>query len=153
MLHPGAQLPRLEAVKASGFEVSPYPLSYTLRWPWYFRRPSTKNHTSMDTLPARFSHAAARGQRTVRICAVGDIMVMQRDRVPTLAPELVSLFSSADLVIGTCEAAMARSDCDSASEHHFLFNMPAAYLRGIVEQTPCAFSEAAEPGQRSSPAD
>jgi poly-gamma-glutamate synthesis protein (capsule biosynthesis protein) len=37
--------------------------------------------------------------------------------------------------VGTCEAAMGRPDCDPAAEHHFLFNMPAAYLRGIVEQS------------------
>jgi poly-gamma-glutamate synthesis protein (capsule biosynthesis protein) len=60
---------------------------------------------------------------------------MQRDRVPVFDPALRSLFSSADLIVGTCEAAMGRPDCDPAAEHHFLFNMPAAYLRGVIEQS------------------
>lgn len=134
-LEPSGELPRRDLVKASALRVSPYPLSYTLRWPWYFRRPSTRNHTEMALLPRRFERAGAGAQRRIRICAVGDIMVMQGDRVPELDPALVALFSSADLVIGTCEAAIGRPDCDPAAEHHFLFNMPAAYLRAIIEQS------------------
>jgi len=129
------RLPRLTAVTASPLRLSPYPLSYTLRWPWYFHRPSIRNHTDLVALPRRVERAGVPAQRKLRLCAVGDIMVIQRDRVPRLDPALVSLLSSADLIVGTCEAAIARPDCDPAASYQFVFNMPAGFLRGILEQS------------------
>jgi putative MATE family efflux protein len=132
---PPLPLPELAVVKASPLRVSPYPLWYTLAWPWFFRRPSTRNHTGMRISPRRSPRWGAAGGRALRVAAIGDIMVMQRDRVPRLDPELRSLLGSADAVIGTCEAAVARTACDPAAEHHFLFNMPTEYLRGILAQS------------------
>jgi putative MATE family efflux protein len=132
---PEAPPPERRIVKTSALRVSPYPLWYTLAWPWFFRHPSTRNHTAMPRLPQRFARPAPAGGHALRIVALGDIMVMQRDRVPVFDPALAALFASADVVVGTCEAAMGRAACDPAAQHHFLFNMPAAYLAGIVAQS------------------
>jgi putative MATE family efflux protein len=138
VIEPGApdrDLPRLSTIKASALQLSPYPLWYTLLWPWFFRRPSTANRTAMATLPRRFERAEAAAQPRIRICAVGDILPMQRDRVPLYDPALRALFASADLIVGTCEAAIGRPDCDAAAAYGLIFNMPAAYLRALIDQS------------------
>lgn len=132
---PDRDLPRLSIVKASALQLSPYPLWYTLLWPWFFRRPSTANRTAMATLPRRFERAEAVAQPRIRICAIGDILPMQRDRIPVYDPALHALFASADLIVGTCEAAIGRPDCDAAAAYGLTFNMPAAYLRALIDQS------------------
>jgi len=72
-------------------------------------------------------------QPTVRVCAIGDVMVMQGDRVPELSPELVALLSSADQIIGCCEAPLGKRERDPEARYSFMFNMPVEYLRGIIE--------------------
>ncbi|HMG23655.1 MAG TPA: CapA family protein [Kofleriaceae bacterium] len=132
---PGGEPPRLTAVRATPLQLSPYPLWYTLLWPWFFRRPSTANRTGMPILPRRLQRAEAGGQPTIRLCAIGDILPMQRDRIPVFDPALQRLFATADLIVGTCEAAIGRPDCDPTTEYGFTFNMPAAYLRALIERS------------------
>ena len=125
----------LGVVRASPARLSPYPLSYTWRWPWYFWRPSLRNHLRLAKPPRRYARAGAARAATLRVCALGDIMVMQRDRVPVLSAELVELLAGADLILGCCEAPVARADCDPDAAYSFSFNMPAEYLRGILAQS------------------
>jgi len=120
---PGGEPPRLTAVRATPLQLSPYPLWYTLLWPWFFRRPSTANRTGMPILPRRFQRAGAGGQPTIRLCAIGDILPMQRDRIPVFDPALQRLFATADLIVGTCEAAIGRSDCDPTTEYGFTYSL------------------------------
>jgi len=122
----------LPALKLPGWSVSPYPLAYSLIWPWYFRVPSTRNHSGLERPPLR-ARLSLVEQPTVRICAIGDIMVMQGDRVPELSPELVALLSSADQIIGCCEAPLGKHERDPEARYSFMFNMPVEYLRGIIE--------------------
>jgi len=122
----------LPALKLPGWSVTPYPFAYSLLWPWYFRVPSTRNHSGLGRPPLR-ARLSPVEQPTVRICAIGDIMVMQGDRVPELSPELVALLSSADQIIGCCEAPLGKQERDPEARYSFMFNMPVEYLRGIIE--------------------
>lgn len=125
----GGDLPALEL---PGWTVTPYPLAYSLLWPWYFRVPSTRNHSGLERPPLR-ARLSLMEQPTVRICAIGDVMVMQGDRVPEFSPELVALLSSADQIIGCCEAPLGKHERDPGARYSFMFNMPVEYLRGIIE--------------------
>jgi len=124
----------LVALDRGAHRVSPYPLSYTLVWPYYFRFPSMRNHTGLQR-PALHFRTPAPPQPTVRVCALGDIMVMHGDRVPNLSPELVALLSSAEVVLGCCEAPLGRRYRDPAAKYSFMFNMPVEYLEGIIDQS------------------
>jgi Na+-driven multidrug efflux pump len=127
---PGRATPRVSPIS-----VSPYPWTYTVRWPWYFWRPSMSNHTGLGKAPLDYERPDIGAQRTIRLCAIGDIMVMQQDRVPVLDPGLVEILSGSDIVIGCCESPVTRQACDPAAKYSFLFDMPADYVRGIIDQS------------------
>src|SRR5512140_124765 len=131
---PPAEDGDLEALKLPSWKVSPYPLGYTLVWPYYLRYPSTRNHTGIERMPVQ-ARLSTVEQPTVRICAIGDIMVMQGDRVPEFSPELAALLSSADQIIGCCEATLGRRLRDPAKKYSFMFDMPVEYLKGVIDRS------------------
>src|SRR6266542_3287954 len=83
---------------------SPYPWHYTVRWPYYFLRPSAKPHIALPRSPLAADLEALSGERTCRLVFFGDMMCMKHDRVPAVHPSLRRLLMDADLVIGNCEA-------------------------------------------------
>ncbi len=113
---------------------SPYPWHYTLRWPFYFRWPSTKNRTKMARGPVRQRLAAAVGP-TSRLLFCGDIMVMQHDIIPVLHPDLAALMASADLFIGNCEAPIGTHGRNPDIHYQFRFHMPRECLQEIMRQS------------------
>jgi Na+-driven multidrug efflux pump len=130
-----ADAPERPTRRVSAMSVSPYPWTYTVRWPWYFWRPSMRNHTGLGRAPLQYERPGIGAQRTIRVCAIGDIMVMQQDRVPVLDPGLVEILSGSDIVIGCCESPVTRLARDPTAKYSFLFDMPADYLRGIIDQS------------------
>lgn len=111
---------------------SPYPWHYSLRWPWYFRFPSTVNHTGMGQLP--IAQALSGEGPYCRLVFGGDIMVMQRDAVPLLHENLVRLLRSADLVVMNCEAPVGTHSPSCSARYRFNFHMPQAFLEGVIQQ-------------------
>ncbi|MCG8417352.1 MAG: CapA family protein [Proteobacteria bacterium] len=83
-------------------------------------------------------------QPLVKLCAIGDIMVMQRDRVPRLDPLLRTLFADADIIVGCCEATVARTNAKADAEYtvvgkkSFIYNMPEEFLRGVIAESSAA---------------
>lgn len=113
---------------------SPYPWHYTLRWPLYYLRPSTRNHDAMAVSPDRVQLRPA-AEQSVKLVFCGDIMVQNKDVTPTLHPELCQLIKSADLFIGNCEAPVGNHAPDPDSKYGFEFHMPRQYLEDIMQQT------------------
>lgn len=74
------------------------------------------------------------GSETVSILFVGDLMCMGNDRVPDIDPRLRALVSSADLVIGNCEAPVTRSSARPDASYLFAFEMAEEYLRTFLER-------------------
>jgi Na+-driven multidrug efflux pump len=134
-MHRSTDAPGPSTLRVSATSVSPYPWSYTVRWPWYFWRPSMSNHTGLGKAPLQYERRGIGAQRTIRLCAIGDIMVMQQDRVPVLDPGLVEILSGSDLVVGCCESPVTGRACDPAARYSLLFDMPVDYLRGIIDQS------------------
>ena len=66
---------------------SPYPWHYTLRWPYYFFRPSIKRHVELEPRPPSYSFELVKNEDTIRLMFFGDMMPVR-----------------GDLVIGNCEA-------------------------------------------------
>lgn len=114
---------------------SPYPLHYTLRWPYYYYRPSVKNHTGMAPAPARHDFFSCENKQFLRLIFCGDIMLTQKDMVPVLHPEISALISSADYFIGNCEAPVGAHGLNPRSRYHLIYHMPEVFLSGIISQT------------------
>jgi len=113
---------------------SPYSLGYTLKWPYYFLRPSVKNHSGIGKIPVeQYLQPEYTGQN-VRIIFFGDVMVMHGDTIPKLCPELLKLITDADLVIGNCEAPVGDHGINPGIRYKFDYYMPQAYLAGIIDQ-------------------
>lgn len=123
---------------------SPYPLHYTLRWPWYFHHPSTYNHSALVPLVDRWSASNTSAEfdssDTLRLIVAGDIMVLNSDRTPTLCPELCSLVSSADYFVANLEAPVGHHKPDPEKRYTFLFHMPRDVLVGIQAQLGLPFN-------------
>jgi hypothetical protein len=114
---------------------SPYPLHYTLRWPYYYMWPSAKNHTGMNIRPLThdFVRADKKDYLTLNFC--GDIMLTQKDRVPILHPEVQRLINSSDLFIGNCEAPLGAHDLNPEAKYGLIYHMPSLFLSRIMSQT------------------
>ncbi len=113
---------------------SPYPLSYSFKWPFLFHWPSTKNHTKIGKTPTQMKLQHTKSSDSKKLIFMGDIMVMQGDRIPLLDPELTSLVSSADVVIGNCEAPVGKHPRNPKVHYNFSFHMPFDSLQGILDQ-------------------
>lgn len=116
------------------FVSSPYPWHYTLRWPFYFNWPSTRNHTQLEPI-----HDAKQFQKetdsVIRLLFCGDIMTANQDIIPSLHPALCDLIRSADYFIGNCEAVLGAHQLNNNAKYRFIFHMPRAYLENIIQQT------------------
>ncbi len=113
---------------------SPYPWHYTLRWPYYYRFPSHRNHTGMPIAPD--SHLFYKDKSThLRLMFCGDIMVQHQDIPPVLHPTLCALIKSADFFIGNCEAPLGNHYPDKNIKYGFSFHMPRRFLEDIIYQT------------------
>ena len=116
------------------FVSSPYPWHYTLRWPFYFTWPSTRNHTKLERTYDTKQFQSETNQ-VVRLLFCGDIMTLNQDTIPTLHPELCALIQSADYFIGNCEAVLGKHPINNQAKYRFTFHMPRAYLENIIQQT------------------
>lgn len=112
---------------------SPYPWHYTLRWPLYYFRPSIRNHDAMPIHSDREQYQPEK--ETVKLLFCGDIMVQNKDSIPTLHPELCQLIKSSDYFIGNCEAPVGNHLPNKNRQYGFEFHMPRQYLEGIIHQT------------------
>lgn len=113
---------------------SPYPWHYSVRWPFYFYRPSIRNRTRLAPRPLEHTFLSDPQDQPLKIFFLGDIMSLHGDRIPRVDPAISSLLSGADLVIGNCEAPVTRRPLTKKTKNGFVFNMSHEYLRGVVEQ-------------------
>ncbi|RWD64366.1 CapA family protein [Mesorhizobium sp.] len=83
--------------------MSNYPLSYKLSWLPRLLRPSLGGDRSGFVAPAaRLIDPSS--MQTVRLAFVGDISAVANRNAPECDPAIVTLLSSADLVVGNCES-------------------------------------------------
>jgi poly-gamma-glutamate capsule biosynthesis protein CapA/YwtB (metallophosphatase superfamily) len=113
---------------------SPYPLHYTLRWPFYYMWPSTKNHSKMQIKPLEHQFIQTDDDAYLRLHFCGDIMLTQHDTVPWLHPDVRSIINSADLFIGNCEAPVGKHAINPSAKYHLIYHMPKLFLTGIMRQ-------------------
>jgi hypothetical protein len=111
---------------------SPYPWHYTLRWPFYYCWPSTKNHSAITTTP--IAHDFIENTSFKRLFFCGDIMITQHDIVPTLHHQMCELLNTADLFIGNCEAPVGKQKLNGDARYRMTFYMPQDFLTGIMNQ-------------------
>lgn len=120
---------------------SPYPLHYTIRWPFYYRRPSVKRHVDLSKMPLKATFKDIPAEQTLKVLFCGDIMVMQKDIVPKLHPEVANLISSVDALIGNCEAPLGKQKLNPQAHYGIRFYMAEEFLTGIIKQTDLAPSK------------
>ncbi|HEX5752705.1 MAG TPA: CapA family protein [Archangium sp.] len=113
---------------------SPYPWHYTVRWPFYFCRPSIWNRTQLGQRPLEHTFVSDPEDKPLRLLFLGDIMSLHGDRISRVDPAISELLSGADLVIGNCEAPVMNRPLSNVTRNGFVFNMSHEYLRAIVEQ-------------------
>ena len=113
---------------------SPYPLHYTLRWPYYYMWPSIKNHCKMPVRPIETEFTPARENDFTRLMFCGDIMLTQKDMVPILHPEVKKILNTADLFIGNCEAPVGSHQINPQAKYHLIYHMPELFIKGIIDQ-------------------
>lgn len=114
---------------------SPYPWHYTLRWPIYYRHPSTKRHVNLQKLPLKSLPLKNKDEKTLKLVFCGDIMVMQNDVIPTLHPEICEFISDADALIGNCEAPLGYHKPNPETRYGIKFYMSRDCLENIIQQT------------------
>jgi len=113
---------------------SPYPWHYTIRWPFYFRWPSMKNHTNIVPVPD-YKEFSPPHKNSIRLLFCGDIMVQNGDKIPRIDSKLADLIQTADLFVGNCEGPVGEHACNSKLRYNFLFHLPREYLTSIIKQT------------------
>ncbi len=113
---------------------SPYPWHYTIRWPFYFQFPSTRNHAKIPLTPDAQKFCEPQDD-AIKLLFCGDIMVHNGDRIPTLDKKLCDLIASADFFIGNCEAPVGEHPLNSNKKYSFQFHMPRVYFTDILQQT------------------
>jgi poly-gamma-glutamate synthesis protein (capsule biosynthesis protein) len=113
---------------------SPYPWHYSLRWPIYYRWPSTKRRVDLKKMPLKLLPKDA-ARKSLKIVFCGDIMVMQGDVIPTLHQEVCQFIASADALIGNCEAPLGYHQPNEKSRYGIKFYMSQDCLANIIEQT------------------
>jgi hypothetical protein len=122
---------------------SPYPWHYTLRWPWYFKYPSTRNHSGLKPLPDQYGDNEPLKEPTgehLRLTFAGDIMVLNGDAPPILCEPLRKLIRDSDLFIANLEAPLGAHAPDPDKRNTFRFHMPQAFLENIQQQIGLDFS-------------
>ena len=120
---------------------SPYPLHYTLRWPWYFKNPSVRNHSGIKPKKDSCNFLEAGQKNDLKLLFAGDIMVLNGDKPPVLSPKLCNLISSSDLFIANLEAPLGKHKPVSDKKYAFRFHMPLEFLLNIQKQTGLPFQK------------
>lgn len=113
---------------------SPYPLHYTLRWPFYYMWPSIKNHSKIPLRPLQHHFIEADREDYIRLHFCGDIMLTQKDRVPNLHHNVCELINSSDLLIGNCEAPVGDHPLNENAKYNLIYHMPEQFLTKIMRQ-------------------
>lgn len=115
---------------------SPYPWHYTLRWPFYYQFPSTKRHVKLEKMPLTMLQFDQKSKdKALKLVFCGDIMVMQGDIIPKLHPEVCQFISSANALIGNCEAPLGNHQPDHNAHYGIKFHMSHDILTDIISQT------------------
>ena len=120
---------------------SPYPLHYTLRWPWYFKNPSVRNHSGIKIKSDSFNTFVPIKKGDIKLLFAGDIMVLNGDKPPVLSPKLCNLISSSDLFIANLEAPLGNHKPVSDKKYAFRFHMPVEFLLNIQKQIGLPFKK------------
>ena len=126
------------------FRTSPYPLHYALRWPFYFQRPSVRNHTGLVSRSASLElHPLPDSAGTDRatLLFAGDIMVLNGDAPPHLCDSLRRLIGRADLFVANLEAPLGAHAQRPDILYSFRFHMPFDFLAGIQRQVALPFRQ------------
>lgn len=110
-----------------GLTVSPYPLSYTLSYLWYARRPSIKNHTGMPLAPLS---APATMEQVARVILFGDLLEMPDPA--TVDDALRDVFACGDLIVGNLEGPLRSKP---AADNAWLKAIDPGYFSGVLEAT------------------
>lgn len=114
---------------------SPYRISYTVLWPYYYLNPSTKNHTEISRKPLSHSFKLQSDSSYIRVMFCGDIMVRNSDKILTFDENIKEILSNADLIIANCEAPVSKErDIKEGRKYYFKFLMPDEYLEEITKQ-------------------
>jgi hypothetical protein len=114
---------------------SPYNISYTALWPYYYLNPSTKNHTEISRKPLSHSFKVQSDSSYIRVMFCGDIMVRNSDKRLKFDENIKEILSNADLIIANCEAPVSRErDIKEGRKYYFKFLMPDEYLKEITRQ-------------------
>ncbi len=124
---------------------SPYPWHYTVRWPYYYVRPSVRRHTRINARPSTHAFGCSSTLKEHRLVFFGDMMCMRHDRIPAVDPALRGLLSSADLVIGNCEAPVTLRASRPDAAYLIVFKMSEEFVRGFlgelgIEPSRCVLS-------------
>lgn len=113
---------------------SPYPLHYTLRWPFYYWWPSRKNHTGMPIRPLQFDFEPSQRADYLRLIFCGDMMLTQHDIIPQLHQSVRDVINSADLFFGNCEAPVGTHAINHSNRYRLVYHMPEQLLTGVLQQ-------------------
>lgn len=71
----------------------------------------------------------------MRITFFGDIMRTDREWLPQICPELKTIFSRADLVIGNCEGPVIYEECEGRKQKDFRITLAAEYILGLLAES------------------
>lgn len=114
---------------------SPYPLHYTLRWPWFFKYPSLYRHSKIKSKPDVYGKAEnGKIFDGVRLIFAGDIMVLNGDEPPVLCNELCELISGSDFFVANLEAPLGEQKSNPEKRNTFKFHMPKSFFDNIQKQ-------------------
>jgi len=119
----------------SGYS-SPYPLSYSIRWLYYFLNPSTSNYTNISPKPLIHSFKNLPDTNYIKVMVCGDIMVRHDDKILKFDKNLKKLLGSADIIVTNCEAPISNNIVAKKKRKHkfYFFLMPANYLLETLNQ-------------------
>lgn len=113
---------------------SPYPIHYTLRWPFYYHFPSMKKHIHLEKMPLSVIPTAP-ADEMLELVLCGDMMVLQKDTIPTLHSDVCAFIASADAMIGNCEAPLGNHKPNPTIKYRMKFDMSRDYLSNVIDQT------------------
>lgn len=111
---------------------SPYPWYYNLRWLFDYFAPSTKNATQL--VPAPRALRMHDEPAALRIAFLGDLMCMQNDRIPDVAPAIRAVLEDVDLVVANCEAPLMFEASRPFARYVGHFAMAEEFLFGFLDR-------------------
>ena len=125
--------------------ISPYNWMYTLQLPYYFLRPSIKNHSKLPPLPS--SQKLTTDTSALKLVVPGDIMPLKGHQAPIICQPMRDIINSADYFIANCESPIVDQPLNRRYKAMMTFNMPLGYLDNITAKlalTPkqCVFTVA-----------